>query len=145
MFRSVNMPCCPIAARRPCWRLPGRLLDDSAGYFLLAPATAGFVAAWRYRSPGLVLETTWSGPEVSSSGLRDDRGLLYRYRGGDGIDGGEGSFLLCTFWLAHALALTGQLARRPSATSGWSPPPRPWPTRSTPNSPTPPPRHPDHG
>ncbi len=48
---------------------------------------------------------------MSSSGLRDDRGLLYRYRGGDGIDGGEGSFLLCTFWLAHALALTGQLAR----------------------------------
>jgi len=37
--------------------------------------------------------------------------LLYRYRGGDGIDAGEGSFLLCTFWLAHALAVTGQVHR----------------------------------
>ena len=43
--------------------------------------------------------------------LADERGLLYRYRASDGIDAGEGSFLLCTFWLAHALALTGQLAR----------------------------------
>jgi len=49
--------------------------------------------------------------DAIEAGLRDDRGLLYRYRGGDGIDAGEGSFLLCTFWLAHALALTGQLAR----------------------------------
>jgi len=45
------------------------------------------------------------------AGLSDERGLLYRYRGGDGFDGAEGTFLLCTFWLAHALALTGQLAR----------------------------------
>jgi GH15 family glucan-1,4-alpha-glucosidase len=43
--------------------------------------------------------------------LADERGLLYRYRGGDGIDAGEGSFLLCTFWLAHALAVTGQVHR----------------------------------
>jgi alpha,alpha-trehalase len=44
-------------------------------------------------------------------GLTDRRGLLYRYRGGDGIDSAEGSFLLCTFWLAQALALTGQVER----------------------------------
>jgi len=43
--------------------------------------------------------------------LSDERGLLYRYRGGDGFDGPEGTFLLCTFWLAHALALTGQTDR----------------------------------
>jgi len=43
--------------------------------------------------------------------LRDERGLLYRYRGGDGFDGPEGTFLLCTFWLAHALAVTGQVER----------------------------------
>ncbi len=44
-------------------------------------------------------------------GLSDERGLLYRYRGDDGFDQPEGTFLLCTFWLAHALALTGQVDR----------------------------------
>ncbi|PZS24523.1 MAG: glycoside hydrolase family 15 [Pseudonocardiales bacterium] len=43
--------------------------------------------------------------------LVDERGLLYRYRGDDGLDEPEGTFLLCTFWLAHALAVTGQIAR----------------------------------
>jgi GH15 family glucan-1,4-alpha-glucosidase len=36
--------------------------------------------------------------------LTDERGLVQRYRGDDGLDGTEGSFLLCTFWLAEALA-----------------------------------------
>lgn len=43
--------------------------------------------------------------------LSDERGLIHRYRVDDGFEGAEGSFLLCTFWLAHALALTGQLER----------------------------------
>jgi GH15 family glucan-1,4-alpha-glucosidase len=43
--------------------------------------------------------------------LADERGLLFRYRGDDGLPGTEGTFLLCTFWLAQALAVTGQTAR----------------------------------
>jgi GH15 family glucan-1,4-alpha-glucosidase len=46
--------------------------------------------------------------------LTDDRGLVYRYRTEDGVDGlagEEGTFLLCTFWLAQALALSGQVER----------------------------------
>ena len=41
--------------------------------------------------------------------LTDQRGLVYRYLAHDGLAGGEGSFLLCTFWLAHAQALVGEL------------------------------------
>jgi GH15 family glucan-1,4-alpha-glucosidase len=44
----------------------------------------------------------------------DSRGLVYRYRTEDGVDGHageEGTFLLCTFWLAHAFALADQVDR----------------------------------
>ena len=43
--------------------------------------------------------------------LTDERGLVYRYRSHDGLDGEEGTFLLCTFWLAQALAVAGQTDR----------------------------------
>ncbi|HEY7134741.1 MAG TPA: glycoside hydrolase family 15 protein [Acidimicrobiia bacterium] len=43
--------------------------------------------------------------------LTDERGLVYRYRADDGLEGQEGTFLLCTFWLAEALAATGQPER----------------------------------
>jgi GH15 family glucan-1,4-alpha-glucosidase len=46
--------------------------------------------------------------------LTDDRGLVYRGRtegGVDGLAGEEGTFLLCTFWLAQALAQAGKIDR----------------------------------
>jgi GH15 family glucan-1,4-alpha-glucosidase len=43
--------------------------------------------------------------------LTDERGLVYRYRSQDGLEGEEGTFLLCTFWLAQAMALAGQPER----------------------------------
>ena len=52
--------------------------------------------------------------DAISDRLTDEHGLVYRYRVEDGVDGlagDEGTFLLCTFWLAHALALAGQVER----------------------------------
>jgi alpha,alpha-trehalase len=41
--------------------------------------------------------------------LTDERGLVFRYKAHDGLEGEEGTFLLCTFWLAQAQALAGQV------------------------------------
>jgi GH15 family glucan-1,4-alpha-glucosidase len=48
--------------------------------------------------------------DATAERLTDERGLVYRYRAADGLEGEEGTFLLCTFWLAHAQALAGQVA-----------------------------------
>jgi alpha,alpha-trehalase len=49
--------------------------------------------------------------DATEARLTDDRGLVYRYRSQDGLEGEEGTFLLCTFWLAQALAVSGQPTR----------------------------------
>jgi len=50
--------------------------------------------------------------DVIAERLRDARGLVRRYESGsDGLGGDEGSFVMCTFWLAQALALTGRAER----------------------------------
>ncbi len=41
--------------------------------------------------------------------LTDEHGLVYRYLSNDGLVGDEGTFLLCTFWLAQAQALAGRV------------------------------------
>ena len=38
-----------------------------------------------------------------------DGPLVYRYRGEDGVEGEEGAFLTCSFWLADALARGGRV------------------------------------
>ncbi len=38
--------------------------------------------------------------DATAARLTDQRGLVYRYLARDGLDGEEGTFLLCTFWLA---------------------------------------------
>jgi GH15 family glucan-1,4-alpha-glucosidase len=47
--------------------------------------------------------------DATASRLRDERGLVFRYLGSDGLAGDEGTFLFCTFLLAHAQALAGEV------------------------------------
>jgi alpha,alpha-trehalase len=47
--------------------------------------------------------------DATADRLTDERGLVYRYVAHDGLAGEEGTFLLCTFWLAQAQALAGEL------------------------------------
>ena len=44
--------------------------------------------------------------------LTSPEGLVYRYRGfSDGLDGDEGTFVVCTFWLADNLLMLGRFDR----------------------------------
>jgi GH15 family glucan-1,4-alpha-glucosidase len=47
--------------------------------------------------------------DATATRLTDERGLVYRYRAKDWLEGEEGTFLLCTFWLAQAQALAGEV------------------------------------
>jgi GH15 family glucan-1,4-alpha-glucosidase len=79
-----------------------RVLDASA---LMIPIV-GFLPAADER-----VESTIRAVEQH---LTNDRGLVYRYQDAeDGLPGDEGTFLLCTFWLAqcHALAGRGERAK----------------------------------
>ena len=58
----------------------------------------------------------WSDPRIHGTVAAIERGLVrdgfvdrYRTDGHDGLPDGEGAFLLCTFWLADAYALTGRV------------------------------------
>jgi GH15 family glucan-1,4-alpha-glucosidase len=58
------------------------------------------------RTPQRVLGTIGAIRRALDAG----NGLIYRYpRGRDGLEGDEGAFLPCSFWLVQALAKTGQV------------------------------------
>jgi alpha,alpha-trehalase len=87
--------------------------DERAGAFTQAFGTADLDAS------SLMLAITGFLPgddprmkatiDAIAQRLTDERGLVYRYRSHDGLAGQEGTFLLCTFWLAQAQALAGDV------------------------------------
>jgi GH15 family glucan-1,4-alpha-glucosidase len=64
-------------------------------------AITGFLAADEPRMKATI--------DAIARRLTDERGLVYRYLARDGLVGQEGTFLLCTFWLAQAQALAGDV------------------------------------
>ena len=49
--------------------------------------------------------------EAIADRLTDERGFVYRYRSEDGLEGEEGTFAICTFWLVQCLAKLGDVER----------------------------------
>ena len=94
----------PVRVGNGAWAQPqldvyGELLDAAA---LMIPIV-GFLPAADPRVQSTI--------DAVATRLTDGRGLVYRYHtaaGVDGLDGEEGTFLLCTFWLARALAMAGR-------------------------------------
>ncbi|MCL4538687.1 MAG: glycoside hydrolase family 15 protein, partial [Bacteroidetes bacterium] len=48
--------------------------------------------------------------DATRAHLTTESGLVYRYLGADGLSGKEGAFLLCSFWLVKALALSDRIS-----------------------------------
>jgi len=75
--------------------------DDALDASCLMMAIVGFIPADHPRMRATI--------DAIAAGLTDERGLVFRYLAADGLAGDEGSFLLCTFWLAECQALAGDL------------------------------------
>ncbi len=78
--------------------LDGDELDASA----LMLAIVGFLPATDPKMRATI--------DVIAKELAAPCGLIYRYRGEDGLDGAESTFVLCTYWLVECLALAGEPA-----------------------------------
>ena len=86
--------------------------DEGRGTFVQAYGSSDLDAAL------LLLPTVeflaWDDPrmvstaDVLADALDDGSGLLYRYDSADELDGREGVFVACTFWLAECLARQGR-------------------------------------
>ncbi len=74
--------------------------DDLDAANLMMPIM-GFIAADDPRMLATI--------KATEERLTDERGLVFRYKSHDGLEGEEGTFLLCTFWLAQVQALAGHI------------------------------------
>jgi GH15 family glucan-1,4-alpha-glucosidase len=75
--------------------------DDALDAAALAIPMVGFLP-WDH--PRVISTVEAVARELTSA----DGELVYRYRHPDGLEGEEGAFSICTFWLAQDLAMTGR-------------------------------------
>ncbi|MBI2238127.1 MAG: glycoside hydrolase family 15 protein [Actinobacteria bacterium] len=95
-------------------RVEAEGVDPETGTFLQAFGSR-FLDASALLVP-LVRFVPADDPRVRATVRRIERelsveGLVYRYLGSDGLPGGEGAFVICSFWLVDNLALTGDVDR----------------------------------
>lgn len=118
LARARRLPADLDAWRRLRKEIRGRVeaegVDPETGAFVRAfgsralDASTLLVPLVRFLPPG--------DPRVRATAERVERelssdGLVYRYAGEDGLRGGEGAFLICSFWLVDNLALLGETER----------------------------------
>ncbi len=84
---------------------PQGWLQQAAGFGVPDAATLLVPAAGLVATTDPIAQKTI---EVVRRVLEQD-GLLYRYLTPDGLEGGEGAFLLCSFWLLDCLTFSGRL------------------------------------
>ena len=96
--RFIEERCWSETKRSYVWYAGGEALDAS----LLLMAITRYD---RPESPRLRDTIRAIGQELATGPL------LHRYTGDDGLTGGEGAFLCCSFWLAEALAIAGERER----------------------------------
>ena len=93
--RFIDERCWSAAKGSYVWYAGGEELDASVLLMALMRYEAPDSARLRSTIEAIRRELA-SGP------------LLHRYTGDDGIAGGEGAFVCCSFWLAEALAVAGR-------------------------------------
>lgn len=96
---------CAVFVERHCYSAEANSYSRSAGSEELdAGVLLGLLAGY-----GDSRSDRWRAT-VSAVRCQLGRGdLLQRYTGEDGLAGGEGAFVACAFWLAQAMARTGQV------------------------------------
>jgi GH15 family glucan-1,4-alpha-glucosidase len=102
-WRRERQAICEFIEAR-CWssRL-GSYTRQADGDELDASLLLGVILGYESPDPGRLTATV----DALQIGLGSGP-LLSRYTGDDGLRGGEGAFLCCSFWLADALARTGR-------------------------------------
>ena len=100
------------AADEVCAFVDGDCWDDERRSYIRAPGLRELDASLltlvllRYATPGS--ERIRSTVDAIERELRSGP-YVYRYRGEDGVEGEEGAFLTCSFWLVDALARCGRV------------------------------------
>jgi GH15 family glucan-1,4-alpha-glucosidase len=114
LARATGMPCDLRRWELERDRVHAYLLDQTApsGWFQQAPEHATPDAATLLMAALGVVPTTHPVMLETIAVVRrslERNGLLFRYLAPDGLKGGEGAFLLCSFWLIDCLTHSGQL------------------------------------